>query len=234
MRSVSQLLTRGTVERQIAGRILRSPISGLSALARSMVANVRLTGRAWPLVVLLGPSQKLIVNRHPSSRILVSNRLIVNSWGGSSLPSSISLGSEALLVIDGAFEIGPNVHLSVADGGELKIGGQKHSSGSGITCDSRVMVERFVSIGADCIIAWGVFISDSDWHSIDGVVRTEPVLIGDRVWVAHNSSILRGASVASGSIVAARSVVNRKHTEERAMLAGAPARVVKTEVSWER
>jgi len=55
----------------------------------------------------------------------------------------------------------------------------------------------------------------------------EEIVIGDNVWVGANCTILKGAKIGNGCIVAAGSVVIRGEYPERSLLAGNPARVVK-------
>ncbi|MHB8210556.1 MAG: acyltransferase [Acidithiobacillus sp.] len=96
------------------------------------------------------------------------------------------------------------------------------------------MIEKYCSIGTDCIIAWDVFISDSDWHNIVGSERNDPVFIGDDVWIAHGVSITKGSMVPKGSVVGAKSLVLRGHFPEKSLIAGIPATVRRTGVEWSR
>jgi acetyltransferase-like isoleucine patch superfamily enzyme len=165
--------------------------------------------------------------------LTIEGNIFVNSWGGNSLPSSISCSEKSTLSILGDFEIGPGVHISLAKGANLTILGRRNSTASGITCNSRIMVEKSVKIGADCIIAWDVFITDSDWHNIKGALRCEPVTIGDNVWISHGVSITKGAAVPSGCIVGAKSLVTRAGSfPEKSIIAGVPAAVRKINVEW--
>ena len=54
-----------------------------------------------------------------------------------------------------------------------------------------------------------------------------PVVIGDDVWVGANSTILKGAKIGSGSIVATGSVVLKGEYPENSLIAGNPAKVIK-------
>jgi acetyltransferase-like isoleucine patch superfamily enzyme len=56
----------------------------------------------------------------------------------------------------------------------------------------------------------------------------EPITIGDDVWIGAGVTILKGARIGDGSIVAAGAVVTRGEYPPRSVLAGNPARVVKT------
>lgn len=212
----------------------RNPIIFSVAFLRSLRATRNLTGRFTPLRVRLGVGQKLEISRSRYAHVCVDGVVNVNPWGGSRLNSSISLADGARLEINGDLEIGPGVHISVDSRATLKFGGRRSSTASGITCNSRIMSEKSIEIGADCIIAWDVLISDSDWHDIKGAPRSEPVRIGDNVWIAHGASIIKGARVPSGCIVGAKSLVSRGEFPENALLAGAPATVKRVGVEWSR
>ena len=96
------------------------------------------------------------------------------------------------------------------------------------------MVENSVSIGKDGLIAWGVFISDSDWHAIKGKPRSAPVCIEDHVWIAHDVSILKGSHVPCGCIVAPKSLVLGGGYRQHSLIAGQPAVIKRDDVRWSR
>lgn len=60
------------------------------------------------------------------------------------------------------------------------------------------------------------------------------VVIGDNVWVGEYSYITKKVTLPSNTIVAAKSVVTRKFTEEYCALGGNPAKVVRRGVKWVR
>ena len=60
---------------------------------------------------------------------------------------------------------------------------------------------------------------------------TAPIVIGDHVWIGMNVIVLKGVTIGEGSIVAAGSVVN-KDVPPHCLVAGVPAKVVKTDVTW--
>lgn len=228
------LIGPNTTGRWILSGLYRHPLRFPIALARSAIATMKLTGKVFPLRLRIGLGQKILIKRGDFTRVHFSGNFIISSWGGSNPSSSLELCNGGRLDVRGDFGIGPNVHIVIGDNAELTLGGRQRSSGSGITCNSRVMVEERVSIGSDCIIAWDVFISDSDWHQIAGAQRSSPVTIGDKVWIAHGVSVLKGATIPSGCIVAAKSLVARSFSTEKALIAGVPARQVRSPVEWAR
>ncbi len=96
-----------------------------------------------------------------------------------------------------------------------------------------------VVIGEDCMFANDVDIRAGDSHPIVDKAsgkRLNPaqdVTIGDHVWVAAHSVILKGVSIGRDSVVAAGAIVTRS-CEAGSILAGNPARAVKTGITWKR
>lgn len=199
----------------------------------------KLADRAlFPLRCLVAPGAFLDVYRHPSSVVDLRGNLYVRPYGGGGAPSKITIQSGAHLELSGDFILGHGVNITLSPCARLAIGGSLNEPGSGITCNSMILVNKSISIGRDCIIAWDCCLTHSDWHDISygGVksVKTIPVVIGDRVWVGHGSSLLKRAVIGSGTIVAAKSTVLKGSYGKNILLAGNPAKQVKSDVEWAR
>ena len=89
-----------------------------------------------------------------------------------------------------------------------------------------------ISIGQDCRIGHDVFIIDSDFHLLDPNKRnvdpgSQPVCIGNNVFIGSQVTILKNAHIGDGSVVAASAVVSGTFTA-RSLIAGNPARLIRT------
>ncbi|SFI09203.1 acyltransferase [Halpernia frigidisoli] len=146
----------------------------------------------------------------------------------------ISLAEESLLDIKGDFVIGNGVRIFLEKSAFLQIGGRRFESGSGITANSIVMVNKKITIGEDFLCAWQVFITDSDWHSIAGQEHQKEVKIGNHVWLANNVNILKGSTIGNNCIVAGQSKIINKSYPDNVLVAGNPAKIVRENVSWNR
>ncbi|RYZ80460.1 MAG: hypothetical protein EOP06_25290, partial [Proteobacteria bacterium] len=62
---------------------------------------------------------------------------------------------------------------------------------------------------------------------------SKSIFIADRVWLAENSYVSKGVAIGSDSIVAANAVVT-KSVAARTIVAGNPAKAVKSGVTWTR
>ncbi len=86
-----------------------------------------------------------------------------------------------------------------------------------------------ITIGNNCLIGHNVTIATLN-HDFNPEKRANinpsPVVIGDNVWIASDSTILPGIKIEDGAIVGAGSVVT-KNVEKNTIVAGNPARVIK-------
>lgn len=151
-------------------------------------------------------------------------------WRVSGQSGVLSIGSQSLVSAHVVFEK-PAAVLSVGD--RTFIGGKSLFS----ICES-------LTIGSDVMISWGCTIADHDSHSLDFRHRADdvvnwlgghkdwthvakaPVVVGNKVWIGFNCSLLKGVTVGEGAVVAANSNVTRD-VPPWSLVAGNPARVIR-------
>jgi acetyltransferase-like isoleucine patch superfamily enzyme len=100
-----------------------------------------------------------------------------------------------------------------------------------------------IEIGNYCQFASSSLISDTDFHPVDPELRQlqmrgEPfsfesvgkkeIILGNNVWVGWNCTILKGVVIGDNSIIAAGSVVLQGNYPSNSLIAGNPAKVVKS------
>jgi len=93
----------------------------------------------------------------------------------------------------------------------------------------RISAANEITIADNCMLASGVYITDSDWHGIydrtdSGLVA--PVILEENVWVGDRATICKGVTIGKNSIVGAGSVVVNS-VEPNTVVAGNPAKIVK-------
>nr|WP_303237112.1 hypothetical protein [uncultured Bilophila sp.] len=59
-----------------------------------------------------------------------------------------------------------------------------------------------------------------------------PVHIGNHVWIGYAATLRKGATVPDGCQVAAGSIVNKAFKETNSILAGIPARCIRSNIQW--
>jgi len=99
--------------------------------------------------------------------------------------------------------------------------------------DCTISAYQHISIGEQCIVADRVMLIDFD-HNVTEVERPirvqgiykRDVRVGSNVWIGYGAQILRGVTVGDNAIIGASAVVT-KDVPANAVVAGAPARVVR-------
>ncbi len=91
-----------------------------------------------------------------------------------------------------------------------------------------------VSIGRECIIADRVMMIDFDHGTaeIERPIREQGIYkrdveVGHNVWIGYRACVLRGVKVGENSVIGTSAVVTRD-VPENAVVAGIPARVIRT------
>ena len=170
------------------------------------------------------------VSMAPGSTITVKQgRLSFNAkWDRKDpFPSLLVMGENAQLKCDNSFDFYSGAKIYVNKGAILKLGGGYVNHNLNLSCFENI------SIGNGVVISENVCIRDSDDHTISGSPKpmTQPIVIGDHVWIGMNATILKGVTIGNGAIIAAGAVVT-KDVPENALVGGIPAKVIKTGVSW--
>lgn len=110
----------------------------------------------------------------------------------------------------------------------------KLNLGSGyINRYAKIRCYNSITIGHGVAISENLTIWDSDTHAIVGKkdLMTQPIVIGNRVWIGANVTILKGVTIGDGAIIAAGSVVT-KDIAAQCLAVGIPAKVIKENVQW--
>ncbi len=174
-----------------------------------------------------------IINAADSSKIILNGnfRLGVALAKGSKQETLVALEDNSTLIINGLVQQCYDTEIQLFKNSTLEIGWSYINGGAQIRC------MEHIKIGNQCLIARNVLIMDFDAHDIyyaDGKKNnvTKPITIEDHVWLGAGSVVLKGVTIGKGAIVGAGSVVTRD-VAPNTLVAGNPARLIKTGVRWE-
>jgi len=123
--------------------------------------------------------------------------------------------------------------INVGEKGKLTFGENFNMS-----TEVAIVAEKQITIGNNSGISWESLVMDTDFHHIfdeTGQVFNHPkeVIIGDNVWVGCRCTILKGANLPDGSIIAAGSLVTKKLVGNNSIFGGNPMRVLKENITWQ-
>ena len=136
-------------------------------------------------------------------------------------------------------KIGDSVSTSICvnmedDGNQIILG--DHFTGGG---NSELAAREGTSIvfGQNCLLSTNIRVSTGDSHSITDLngKRTNPsrsVIIGDHCWIGNTVLIFKGTTIGDNSMVGGGSVVAGKDFPANSLIAGNPAKIVRSGVNW--
>lgn len=96
-----------------------------------------------------------------------------------------------------------------------------------------------IEVGEDCMFSNNIIVRTSDAHPIYDIqtdIRLNPpknVVIGNHVWIAPNTKVMKGAVIGDGAIIGSDTMVS-KCIPPNSLAVGHPAKVVKHDVKWTR
>jgi len=138
-----------------------------------------------------------------------------------------------------AIRMGRCVHVITAPDRKVRLTTWTHDGGTGaieigdycLICPGvRMDSASRICIGANTMIAAGVYLTDADWHDIYDrtqiIGRHGDIVLEDNVWVGDGAIVCKGVRIGANSIIGAGSVVTRD-IPANVIAAGNPAAVVK-------
>lgn len=163
------------------------------------------------------------------------------------------------IIVEDYVEMDHDVEVVSMEGSKLKIGnncrilkdsrlcakGAEMTFGDYVTMGKRFFCingkQASVIVGNDCMFANDVSVIASGGHDIFDLVTKENVslyteekiTIGNHVWLCKNATVLYNSVIKDGCIVGANSLV-KLETEDNCIVAGNPAKVIKTNHTWDR
>lgn len=96
-----------------------------------------------------------------------------------------------------------------------------------------------ILIGEDCMFSNNILVRTNDSHYIydsqtgERINPPKNVHIGNHVWLAAYTTVMKGVSIGNGSVVGYRSVVT-KDIPSSCLAVGTPAKVAKQNIEWSR
>jgi acetyltransferase-like isoleucine patch superfamily enzyme len=192
---------------------VEAPAAGIARASwwsrlRQGVSRLRLVGPALNARLRLRRATRL------GRRITLRGRPHVVNEG------TMTLGDRVRLVSTVA-----TLELVTLPGGHLEVGNNVF-----INYGSSLVSSAHLKIGDGCLIGTHVMVMDCDFHRVEDKAwdtTGQPIVLEDRVWLGNRSMVLKGVRIGHDAVVAAGSVVTRD-VPPRSVVAGVPARVVRT------
>lgn len=179
-------------------------------------------------------------------------------------PQALLLGRETQIELSRGCKVGARVRIDPGSLGRVTLGERVWLAADvemqtdsevlireGTSVQRRCTVNGSTSLGRDCILAPGVFISSGTHpfrviphlhireqerrlssEAVDIAMLDRPVWVQDDCWLGTNAVVCPGVTIGKGSVVGANAVVTHD-VPPYTVVAGSPARVVGRRLDWQ-
>ena len=210
---------------------LKTFFKNISALRwRNFLINEKISGvRNTPSFIIGWGNLKYAIKKGASININNGGQLHLNkSFSQPEIGQGIlKLMENATINVNNSFDIYSGHEIAIMPGATLNLGSGYMNFNAKIRCHQEI------TIGENVALSENLTIWDSDAHEVVGSEnpKTQPVRIGNHVWIGVNVTILKGVSIGDGAIIAAGAVVS-KDIPAGCLAVGVPAKVIKENVEW--
>lgn len=144
------------------------------------------------------------------------------------------LGDNNSLIIDRKSRIMGPCNITLEGNGYVHIG-----CNAGVRGVNFLSKDGLIDVGELVMFSYGINIRNTDSHRIfyceDPQTVINPsknIIIGKHVWIGMNATILKGVNIGDNAIIAYGSVVTHD-CPANSIMAGNPAKIVKSGITWD-
>jgi coenzyme F420-reducing hydrogenase beta subunit/acetyltransferase-like isoleucine patch superfamily enzyme len=184
----------------------------------------------WKKGHLIYPSPYCVFQIDKGASLILNApiRFGLKKFKKSKLESRLLIEKGGKMVVNGDIRFGYGCDIEVFKNAELIFGGGGGNIGLTLICGEKIHV------GANTYYGRDVNIRDTNGgHTIaqQGFKETNPVVIGDNVWLCSNCSLMPGVKVGDGAIVGAHSLIVSS-IPPRSLVSGNPAKILDDNIVW--
>ena len=178
------------------------------------------------------PTPHCVIKISRSAKLVKSGVSIIGDkikFRGSKIETRLFVGNNAIIELGDGIRIGYGSDIEVFDNASLLIGpGVCSNIGLTIICGDHIEIGKKTMIGRQVTIR-----DNNGKHYLNrpGYRDSRPVLIGDKVWLCEQCTIMPGVKIGDGGIVGACSLVT-SHVPAHSLVSGNPSQVVDEDVLW--
>lgn len=180
---------------------------------------------------LLLPTPYCTIEIKKGARIIKKGILTLGSkkFSKSKLETRLLVDENATFRWDGSVNIGYGSDIEVFPNANLSFGG-----GCATNINATIICGERIEIGIGTMLGRHITIRDnngSHYMNRQGYKNTRPVIIGDKVWLTEQCTVMPGVKIGDGAIIGALSLVIR-NVPPHCLASGHPAEVVDEDILW--
>ncbi len=175
---------------------------------------------------------RCVLQIHKDAKIIKKGISIIGSkvkFRDSKLETRLSVDKNGTLYLGPGTNIGYGADIEVFENATLSFaGGGASNIGATIICGERIEIGKNTMLGRHITIRDN---NGSHYMNRQGYKNTRPVIIGDKVWLTEQCTVMPGVKIGDGAIVGALSLVIR-NVPAHSLVSGHPAEVVDEDILW--
>lgn len=177
------------------------------------------------------PAPHTVIEVRQGGKIIKHGITVIGSkkFAKSKLETRILVDKNAVLEFGANTTIGYGADIEVFQNAKLYFHGSGGSNiGMTIICGDHIEIGQHTMIGRNVTIR-----DNNGGHYLNriGYRNTRPVIIGDKVWLTEQCTVMPGVKIGDGAIVSACSFVT-SNVPANSLVSGNPARVVDKDILW--
>lgn len=167
-----------------------------------------------------------------NNTVIIKKNCVINK------PLFHIIGKNNKIIFEENCHVGPNCSFWM-EGNNIQIIIGNHTSFTNNVHVNAQEDNMSIEIGEDCMFSNHIIIRTSDSHAIYSsesnkrINPAKPIKIGNHVWIASGSEVMKGVIIGDGCIVGSQTMVT-KDVPANCLVVGRPARVVKENIRWTR
>ena len=182
------------------------------------------------------PSSYCVLNISKNAKIDLKAHFVIGTKRirGSRLESRLLIEDGAYVEIGSGFGVMYGADIEIFKGATLKVAEAGFTISGGANINFNLICANKIEIGYHVMMGRNVTIRDNNgghYLSMQGYKESQPVKIGNHVWLCEGCTIMPGAKIGDGAIIGAGSVVYGK-IPPNCLATGNPAKVIQTDTYW--
>jgi acetyltransferase-like isoleucine patch superfamily enzyme len=172
-------------------------------------------------VILCGPLKPGMIRMGTSEIGLYDKKHNRTVWENSGV---VTFQGSALIKYGARIIVGKDASLKLGNGFRI-------SSGTSIIC------YKSIEFGNDCRISWDSQIIDTDFHRIfdshmNHINPDKEIKIGNNCWIGNHCRVHKGTVLGNMVVLSSSTMVNASIPDNNVILAGSPAKIIRTSITW--
>lgn len=153
------------------------------------------------------------------------------------IKSKIIVGKKCTVKIGPNSTIKESLTILTKNRNNITIGKNFNVRSAELICRSEPNIQ--ISIGDDFLGSSQIIFRASDAHTVYSLDSKKPIneprkgiFVGNHVWMGQRVTVLKDATIPDNCVISFGALVTAKEFSENSIIAGVPARVIKTNINW--